>query len=196
MKKFILTTTAFMVLVITAFTSCDSRNIRLGNKLVTTINIQSSQDLIDVCDIEVTYKDKGGVDVIDTITSTQWRRIIVNDTFPTQVGLLNYRFLMKPNPQLKKDRCQLELSIAYEDSPMGIGLNHLTQCSQTPIKIDDIASDKVAAYLALKEFEMQKNKESDTFSAHKVILKDGQFEIVDSDFNPDQSNEPSKETER
>ena len=186
-----------MVLAILALTSCGGRDAAGGNKLGTMIQIKSSQDLIDAYDIEVTYKGKGGVDVIDTITSTRWKKVIVNDTFPTETGLLGYRFLPKPNPKNEKDRCQLDFEIIYVEKPMRLGTTALTQWSHKPFDIDDIASSKVASYLELKGLQPQMYyKGSCELSAHKVILKDGQFETVDTDVNPEECNEPSNEIEQ
>lgn len=185
-----------MVLATAAFTSCGGSDTASGKKLVTTILIKSSQDLIDVCDIELTYKGKGGVDVIDTITSTRWKINIFNDSFPTETGLLGYRFLIKPDHKFDKDRCQLDFDVIYMEKPALIFQPPLTRWTQKPIEIDDIASSKVVAYLEMKELQAQMDKESDFFSAHKVILTDGQFKINDIDVKPEKTNEPSKETER
>ena len=54
-----------MVAAFMALTSCNGSNN--GEKLTTVIHLSASQDLLDVCDIEVTYKGKGGVDIVDTV---------------------------------------------------------------------------------------------------------------------------------
>lgn len=94
MKKFIfpimLTLMGCMVL-----TSCGNAK---GEKLSTILSIVPSHDLLEACDIEVTYKGKGGVDMTDTITAaTRWSKEIVNDSFPTEIGLVNLRYLIKPD---------------------------------------------------------------------------------------------------
>ena len=76
-------------------TSCGNAK---GEKLSTILSIAPSQDLLEACDIEVTYKGKGGIDMTDTITSAaKWTKEIVNDSFPTEIGLVNLRYLIKPD---------------------------------------------------------------------------------------------------
>ena len=92
MKKFIFTTILTLMGVM-ALTSCIEKR---GEQLTTMLTIESSQDLIDACDIEITYKGKGGVNMVDTITTAKWHKIIINDSFPTKVGMVNLRYLVKP----------------------------------------------------------------------------------------------------
>ena len=162
---------ATLILATVAITACSpgSSKYPRGTKvLMTTLKVKASDDLIAASDIELTYRGKGGVEVTDTITSTNWEKKIINDAFPTLIGLSNYRLLIKPDAKFDKDRCQLELTINYKDP--------LAQATITPIDIDDIASSKVAAYLELKGNGMRKFP--DRPQAHKVILNDkGDFEI-------------------
>ena len=102
MKKLLFTTAAFMVLAILALTSCGGSDAAGGNKLGTMIQIKSSQDLIDAYDIEVTYKGKGGVDVIDTITSTRWKKSLSTTLSRPKPACLAIAFSPSPIPKMKK----------------------------------------------------------------------------------------------
>ena len=76
-------------------TSCGNAN---GERLSTMLSITPSRDLLEACDIEITYKGEGGIDMTDTITTaTKWHKEIVNDSFPTEIGLVNLRYLIKPD---------------------------------------------------------------------------------------------------
>lgn len=101
---------AILVLMgIMALTSCHETNKEEGDGLLTTeLCIMSSQDLIDVCDIEVTYKGKGGVNMTDTITTTEWKKTIVNDSFPAKIGIISSRYLLKPGVKHDKENYCLE----------------------------------------------------------------------------------------
>ena len=95
-------TTLVTLMCLMALTSCFDKNTKEG-QLTTELCIESSDDLMEVCDIEVTYKGKGGVNLIDTITDTEWRMTIINDSFPTKIGIVNSRYLLKPGVKYRKD---------------------------------------------------------------------------------------------
>lgn len=200
---------AVLILASMAIVSCgpgSSKDTSGKNKRVfkSTIQVDASDDLLAACDIEITYKGKGGVDVTDTITTTSWETKIVNDSFPTEVGIVNYRLLMKPNPKFEGDRCMLDLLVVYNDSKEQHWIGR-------PIAIDDIASSKVAAYLEMKSGNLNIHNTSldkeglnlihghMIYPAHKVSIDDeGHFEIHHITFNSEASKElePSKVTEQ
>ncbi len=163
---------ATLILATVAITACSpgSGKYPRGTKvLMTTIKVKASDDLIAASDIELTYRGKGGVEVTDTITSTNWEKKIINDAFPTLTGLSNYRLLIKPDAKFDKDRCKLELTFSYN--------NPVAQAAIMPIDIDGIASSKVAAYLEMKGNGM--HIYPDRPQAHKIILNDkGDFEMI------------------
>ena len=198
---------AVLVLATTATVSCvpGSDKGTSGKKVYkNTIKVEASDDLLAASDIEITYKGKGGVDVIDTITTTSWETKIINDTFPTEVGIVNYRLLMKPNPKFESDRCHLDLLVIYNDTKEQYWVGR-------PIAIPDIASSKVAAYLEMKSGNLDIHKTSFDdeayrfvrghmiYPAHQVSLdEEGHFEIQHITFKNEESKEvePSKVTEQ
>ena len=195
---------AALILAAVAIVSCTpgSGNKPLGKKeLTTTIQVKASDDLIAASDIEITYKGKGGIDVTDTITSTRWQKKIVNDSFPTMIGFVNYRMLIKPDAKLDKERCQLGLELKCMCMSTSFLKIPIFDWSEKPIDIDDIASSKVAAYLELQEFTpgLFNNSWRGFHSLiQKVSINNGEFEVNDAIINAEEQNEqePSKETER
>lgn len=195
---------AALILVAVAIVSCTpgSGNNTPGKKeLTTTIQVEASDDLIAASDIEITYKGKGGIDVTDTITSTRWLKKIVNDSFPTEIGVVNYRMLIKPDAKFDKDRCQLSLELKCKCISTSFLKMPIFDWSEKPIDIDDIASSKVAAYLELQEFTpVLFNNSWRGFHSlvQKVSINNGKFEVNDAIINAEEPNkqEPSKETER
>ena len=176
---------AVLMLATVAIVSCipKSGENRPGQKtLKTIIQVDASEDLLAACDIEITYRDKGGVEVTDTITETNWKKRIFNDSFPTIVALPEYRLLVKPDAKFDKDRCDLKLSISYMDK--------ILQWSQEPISADDIASSKIASYLKIHENVRRKYNE-DKEVLKVFVNKDGKLEY-DNVFDPEQSQESSK----
>ena len=181
---------AALILATVAIVSCSQGsgdNPYGKNILLTVIQVKASEDLIAASDIEITYWGKGGVQVTDTITSTYWKKKIVNDSFPTVIGYREYRLLVKPDAKFDKDRCQLKLEIAY--------LNKILQLAEMPININDIASSKVFDYLEIREGAMSVIKQNEDRDVLRVYLKDGKFEY-DHVFDTEQSQEPSKKTEQ
>ena len=195
---------AMLILATVAIVSCTpgSGNKPLGKKeLTTTIQVKASDDLIAASDIEITYKGKGGIDFTDTITSTRWQKKIVNDSFPTEIGIVNYRMLIKPDAKLDKERCQLGLELKCMCMSTSFLKIPIFDWSEKPIDIDDITSSKVAAYLELQELTpgLFNNSWRGFHSLiQKVSINNGEFEVNDAIINAEEQNEqePSKETER
>ena len=195
---------AALILATVAIVSCTpgSDNKPHGKKeLTTTIQVEASEDLIAASDIEITYKGKGGIDVTDTITSTRWQKKIVNDSFPTEIGIVNYRMLIKPDAKLDKERCQLGLELKCMCQSTSFLMIPIFDWSEKPIDIDDIASSKVAAYLEMQELTpgLFNNSWRGFHSlVQKVSINNGEFEVNDAIIYAEEQNEqePSKETER
>lgn len=203
MKRILIIAT--LILATVAIVSCnpESRKSNDGKKqLETFLEVEASEDLIAASDIEITYKGKGGVDVTDTITSTTWRKKIVNDSFPTEIGIVNYRMLIKQDPKFEKDRCQLVLGLTCRSTQrFVIGMPISSMESLQLIDIDDIASSKVADYLKLQNFTsgLFNNGIYGFRSLHqKVSINDGKFEVENMCFTQEEpnNNEPTKETEQ
>jgi len=169
---------------------------------MTTIRVKASADLIAVSDIEITYKGSGGADVTDTINLTHWTKKIVNHSFPTEIGIVNYRLLIKPDAKPSKDRCKLGLEVQCQSTtPFGFGMPIGSDWTEKLIDIDDIASSKVVPYL-----ESQNAKSGlfyDGFMGFHTLtqvvsINNGHFEIKEKPINADEpiNYETSKETER
>ena len=177
---------AALILATVAIVSCSpgSGDNPNGKKILkSVIQVDASKDLIAASDIEITYWDKGGVQVTDTITDTYWKKRILNDSFPTVIGMPEYRLLMKPDAKFDNDRCDLKLSIIYS--------NKILKDGAVSINIDDIASSKVQDYLEINEGARNILQKYTVHNVLKVYLKDGQFDY--DNYSPSEpSQEPSK----
>lgn len=150
MKKLIFTTILALIGVM-AITSC-TEDAKKGDRLTTMLIIESSQDLIDVCDIQITYKGKGGVNTIDTITTTKWHKIIVNDSFPTKIGLVVLRYLVKPGFKPTKDFYNLECRYRSTCKEQEHRIDYY------PLRMPDVPGDKIASILEMQNY-MHKDTE-------------------------------------
>ena len=193
-------TALILAAVIVSCSSGNSKNTLGKKQLETVLEVEASDDLIAASDIEITYKGKGGVDVTDTITSTSWRKKIVNDSFPTEIGVVNYRMLLKQDPKFVKDRCQLGLKLMCQSTTMSLINMPIDKWTVQLIDIDDIDSNKVADYLDLQDFTPGLFNNG-IYGFHtllqKVSINKGKFEIENMCFTLEEPNkhEPSKETE-
>ena len=177
MKKVIIATILTLMGVM-AITSC-TEDAKKGDRLTTMLIIESSQDLIDVCDIQITYKGKGGVNTIDTITTTKWHKIIVNDSFPTKIGLVVLRYLVKPGFKPTKDFYDLECSYRSTCKEQ----EH--ENGYTPLRMPDVPGDKVASILEMKNYM---DKDTEEREAKKEVFI-GSIDIVTKAKN-DSTGEP------
>lgn len=194
MKKYLSLPIIVLILATTvALGSCthgSDKSILSKKVLTTTISIEASPDLIAASDIEITYKGKGGVDVTDTISATRWEQRIVNDSFPTLVGIVGYRLLPKPNPKFDNDRAQLHLMISLEDLT--------ADWVVSPIQVDNIASARVPDYLASRLCAIKNSDQAailPSHLAHEISLNDN-GDFTSSLPNTSNNPQPSKATEQ
>ena len=202
MKKISIITAVILATVAIVSCSQSSGDNPYGKKvLMTNIQVKASEDLIAASDIEITYKGSGGVDVTDTINLTHWTKKIVNHSFPTEIGIVNYRLLIKPDAKLSKDRSKLALELKCMCQSTSFLKIPIFEWTVNPIDIDDIASSKVAAYLELQESTPGLfNNSIQGFHSliQKVSINNGEFEVNDAIINTEEQNEqePSKVTEQ
>ncbi len=101
-----------MLVAAIALTSCGKQQDKTDTDvpLKVTYVIDCSTDLLDLCDLVVTYKGDDGANVIDTIsaapadsTKTQtWTKTIGTHEIPVKIGF-DYTFVQKTDTLLSKD---------------------------------------------------------------------------------------------
>ena len=139
------------LLGVMVLTSCYKQQSKKCDQLTTMMKVEASKDLIDVCDIEITYKGKGGINAIDTISETEWYRIVVNDSFPTKIGVITFRYLIKPGFKPTKDKYNLDLRWS-----MGCKEQKEFDDSGFPLDLYDVPGDKVESFLDLYNMESER----------------------------------------
>ena len=72
MKKLLSYPPIMMLVAVMALTSCSKQQAESEKEvpLKVTYTIECSRDLLNLCDMVVTYKGNDGVDVVDTITAS------------------------------------------------------------------------------------------------------------------------------
>jgi predicted small secreted protein len=62
-----------------------------------------SQDVLDICDLTMSYKDSDGKTVTETVTSTTWTKKVTVKNLPSTVGV-KFGIKMKSGVELTKDK--------------------------------------------------------------------------------------------
>lgn len=110
MKKLLSNFTIMMLVAAMALTSCDQQQAETNEEvpLKVTYSINCSRDLLDLCDMVVTYKGDDGVNVVDTIkaypadsalTQYNWSKTVSTHQIPVKIGL-DYTFVPKTDTLL------------------------------------------------------------------------------------------------
>jgi hypothetical protein len=96
-----------IAIAIPAFTSCGKKNNK--TKCGTIYHLSVSQDLLDLCDIEISYRDADSVIKTSKMNDIEWKKMVMNkaDTFNDWMG---YEFKLKPGVKLSKDAYEFLLS--------------------------------------------------------------------------------------
>ena len=108
MKK-LLYIALIVAITIPAFTSCGKKNSNI--KCGTIYSLSMSQDLLDLCDIVVSYRGADSIIKTDKVNDIEWKKMVMNktDTFNDWMG---YELKLKPGVKLKKD--VYEIFLSYE----------------------------------------------------------------------------------
>lgn len=141
MKK-LLSYSAFMMLATMVLTSCGQRQQAETEKevpLKVTYAIECSRDLLNLCDLVITYKGDDGVNVVDTITAnpspdspseTQtWTKTVGTHKIPVKIGF-DYTLVQKTDTLLvdgKYARLTAKGSIIAEKIGIREGIAHLSE---------------------------------------------------------------------
>lgn len=96
-----------VAIAIPAFTSCGKKNNNM--KCGTIYHLSVSQDLLDLCDIMVSYRDADSVIKTSKMNDIEWKKMVMNktDTFNDWLG---YEFKLKPGVKQTKDLYEFILS--------------------------------------------------------------------------------------
>lgn len=96
-----------VAIAIPAFTSCGKKPSAM--KCGTIYHLSASDDLLDLCDIMVSYRDADSVIKTSKMNDIEWKKMVMNetDTFNDWIG---YELKLKPGVKLTKDAYEIILS--------------------------------------------------------------------------------------
>lgn len=147
-------------------------NITERDQLTSTIVIKSSQDLIDLCDIEITYKGEDGINVTETITTPHWVKTVVNKNFPTRIGIEDCRLLLKPG--VKTDKEAYDLVCSFTIGAQEFGYNFLI------VEERNVPANKVLSILDDYDFHSYQEEKMKSWGVDDVSFR-GTFTVEKED---------------
>ena len=154
MKKFFYMSVLVLMAALT-MTSCGSDDDKKGDEpseptsksISYEASVTFSQDMINICDVTMTYKDSDGKSVTETVTSTTWSKKVNVKKLPAVVGA-KCDFKLKNGVQLTKESYDLVAE-----------LNHFVMINGAKKGYDQpyffvggkgIKADKIAEYVPRK----------------------------------------------
>ena len=147
MKKFFYMSVLVLMAALT-LTSCGSDDDKQKDEPTPTsktINYEASvtftQDMIDICDVTMVYKDADGKTVTETVTSKTWNKKFTVKKVPALVGV-KCNLKMKDGVQLTKEKYDI-IAELYHD----VTVNGVSKGFSTPfyfVRSQGVHPDKVA----------------------------------------------------
>ena len=110
MKRFIYMV-ALLMMAITV-TSCGDDEPKEKVTATATYNMNFSQDLLNACNVFITYKAENGRNVMEPVTSTWWTKTVTSDKFPAEFGVM-YKFSTKSDAELTQEKYELTCKLLF-----------------------------------------------------------------------------------
>ena len=160
MKK-LLSYFAIIALAAITLNSCNKQQAETEKEvpLKVTYTIECSQDLMNLCDMVVTYKGNDGVNVSDTITATPadttgtltWTKTVGTHEIPAKIGF-DYTFVQKSETPIDENKLvslTARYSIIAEKIGIRKGIAHMSEKtinSKTNLFIDSFIMNENVIY--------------------------------------------------
>ena len=115
MKKYFYLTALLLVAAL-SLTACGDDDPDEKVTATATYSMSFSQDLLDACNVFITYKAENGRNVMEAIekNETWWTKTVTSDKFPAEFGVM-YKFSTKSDAELTKEKydliCDLNFSV-------------------------------------------------------------------------------------
>lgn len=111
MKKCIYVATLLLVAAL-SLTSCGDDEPKDKVTATATYNMSFSQDLLNACNVFITYKAENGRNVMEAVNSTWWTKSVTSDKFPAEFGVM-YKFSTKSDAELAQEKYDLTCKLQF-----------------------------------------------------------------------------------
>lgn len=146
MKRLLFMTTLLMMAAF-SLTSCGDDEPKEKVTATATYNLSFSQDLLDACNVFITYKAENGRNVMEGVTSTWWTKTVTSDKFPAEFGVM-YKFSTKSDAELTKEKYNLtcEFNFSCKTSKGASYTNNVTILNNQGLDREKVRStlDKIS----------------------------------------------------
>jgi hypothetical protein len=124
-----------------AMTSCGDDEPKEKITATATYNMSFSQDLLDACNVFITYKAENGRNVMEAVTSTWWTKTVTSNKFPAEFGVM-YKFSTKSNAELTQEQYDLtcDMNFSVKTSKGASYVNNVTIINASDVKKDKVVS--------------------------------------------------------
>ena len=132
---------AIMLVAALTFTSCGSDEPKEKTTATATYNMTFSQDLLDACNVFITYKAENGRNVMEAVNVTGWTKTVTSDKFPAEFGVM-YKFSTKSESELDKEKYDLtcDLNFSLKTSKGASYSNTVTIINNAGVNKDKVVS--------------------------------------------------------
>lgn len=143
MKK-ILFMAAMLITAALSLSSCGDDEPKEKVTATATYTLTFSQDLLDACNVFITFKAENGRNVMEAVRTTYWTKTVTSDKFPAEFGVM-YKFSTKSENELTKDKYNLICNMNF-NVISSKGLNYSSPTIEI-INQNDVARNKVISTL-------------------------------------------------
>lgn len=143
MKK-VLFMAALLITAALSLSSCGDDEPKEKVTATATYTLTFSQDLLDACNVFITFKAENGRNVMEAVRNTYWTKTVTSDKFPAEFGVM-YKFSTKSESELAKDKYNLICNMNF-NVISSKGLNYSSPTIEI-INQNDVARNKVISTL-------------------------------------------------
>ena len=142
MKKYFVIA-ALLITAALAITACGDDEPKETVTATATYSMNFSQDLLNACNVFITYKAENGRNVMEAVTSTWWTKSVTSDKFPAEFGVM-YKFSTKSDAELVQEKYDLSCELNFScKTSKGASYTNMV----TIINSKGVAKDKVVSTL-------------------------------------------------
>lgn len=126
-----------------ALTACGDDEPSEQTTATATYSLTLSQDLLDACNVFITYKAENGRNVHEAVLTPRWTKTVTSTRFPAEFGV-EYTFSTKSDGELVKDKYDLECIFQFSvNTSKGASYTNSTVI----LSDDDVAKNRVVEFL-------------------------------------------------
>ena len=140
MKKYFFIA-ALLITAAFSLTSCGDDEPKEKTTVTATYTLTFSQDMLEACNVFLTYKAENGRNVMESVNSNWWTKTVTSDKFPAEFGVM-YKFSTKSSAELVKEKYDLtcDMNFAVKTSKGASYINSITIIDAKGVSKDKVVN--------------------------------------------------------